>query len=216
MPTRSTAARITRTTCSMRTGLFGSARSSRWSGTKSMHATPPLAARASSCASLRLRGWSQNPRRPVCESMSGPRAVSITSQKVRSLAWATSITMPSRSIARTSSRPNAVSPAPSPVAKQPRAASLSWLCVMVMPRTPRRKNHSRSSILPRSGEAPSRKSRRPWQPGAQASLRSRAVRTRPYGGTSAAFSAEARMASHVLTNLMASSKAASPAQEGGV
>src|SRR6478672_2370868 len=77
-----------------------------------MPTSPPEAAIASSCASVRLRVEAHRAWMPECEAMSGAPSSRATSQKPASLRWLRSTAMPSSAQRRTSRRPAAVRPGP--------------------------------------------------------------------------------------------------------
>ena len=77
-----------------------------------MPTSPPDAAIASSCASVRLRVDAHRAWTPECEAISGAPSSRATSQKPASLRWLRSTAMPSSAQRRTSRRPAAVRPGP--------------------------------------------------------------------------------------------------------
>src|SRR5690606_993012 len=102
--------------------------------------------------------------------MTGPWAVSIRSQKPRSDRWETSSTQPRASHARTTSRPNRVSPPPASGSRQPSASSFRWFQVRPRARTPSRWKISTLPRLPwrlsppSDGEEPPHHPRSRYQP----------------------------------------------------
>ncbi len=93
-----------------------------------MPTTPPAAAMRRMSASGMLRGESQTPRMPVCETTGGASVIASTSRTTAGEAWATSMMPPRSTIARTTSRPKSVSPPLSTPCSEPPSALSKKCC----------------------------------------------------------------------------------------